>query len=662
MAVWSLPGPQAFGSGSVRVTPLLWLAVVFGGVCAVLPLLRLWSDGRLARLATCAAVVVSVGAVAFCTWDAAAPPRARPDAPLQVLEDAYVGSATCRSCHPGEHASWHGSFHRTMTQLASRETVIPQFERLELDWYGEPVVLEWRGEELWTRFVRGGGRPGPVERPIEQLTGSHHMQVFWYSTGAGRELAPVPVCFKLEEQIWLPLTSVFVVPPELRDPPEPGKWNQSCAMCHTTDPRPRVDIGRTDTHVGEFGISCEACHGPGGAHAAANRNPLRRWRKRSEGRDETIANPGTMPPARSAEACGHCHSVRILRERHFDSWREHGSPFLPGGDLQSTHLVIDRDDGDAPELRQTLRRDPGFFASSFWSDGEVRLSGREFSGMREAPCYQHGDSSMQIDCTSCHAMHREEGDVDDEWRDDQLDDGMRGNVGCTQCHGELAEEDALRAHTRHVPGSSGSQCYNCHMSHTSIGLMKASRSHAITSPSVQSELATGRPNACNQCHLDRSLGWTADALADGWGVEEPVLDQEQREVAASVRWILTGDAGLRMLAAWSFGWAEAQAASGTDWMAPYLARLLDDPYYVVRFNAARSLASVGGYGGVMKGYDHLGDVAQAAPFVDSVRAVWQARYTGGARASVLMMPRGLNMERFGKLYARRDDRMVFIHE
>ena len=117
-----------------------------------------------------------------------------------------------------------------------------------------------------------------------------------------------------------------------------------------------------------------------------------------------------------------------------------------------------------------------------------------------------------------------------------------------------------------------------------------------------------------------------------------------------------------MLAAWSFGWAEAQAASGTDWMAPYLARLLDDPYYVVRFNAARSLASVGGYGGVMKGYDHLGDVAQAAPFVDSVRAVWQARYTGGARASVLMMPRGLNMERFGKLYARRDDRMVFIHE
>jgi hypothetical protein len=636
--------------------------VVLGGLCATWPLLHLWSEGLRAKLAACAAVLVGVGAVVLCTLGAIAPDRPRADRPLEVLEDHYVGSASCRSCHPGEHASWYGSFHRTMTQRASRQTVVPQFERLELDWYGEPVVLEWRGDVLWTRFVRGGGRPGAVERPIEQLTGSHHMQVFWYSTGVGRELAPVPVCFKLAEELWLPLTSVFVVPPELRDPPEPGKWNQSCAMCHTTDPRPRVDIGRTDTHVGEFGISCEACHGPGEAHAAANRNPVRRLLQRAEGRDETISNPGTMPPARSAEVCGHCHSVRILRERHFDSWREHGSPFLPGGDLQSTHLVIDVRDGDAPELREKLRQDPGFFASSFWPDGEVRLSGREFSGMREAPCYQHGDTSKQIDCTSCHAMHQRDGSADADWRDDQLHPGMRGNVGCTQCHEELEGDDALRAHTRHAPGSEGSSCYNCHMSHTSIGLMKASRSHAITSPSVQSELATGRPNACNQCHLDRSLGWTADQLAAGWGVQAPDLDEEQREVAASVRWILTGDAGLRMLAAWSFGWSAAQEASGTDWMAPYLGRLLDDPYYVVRFNAARSLGALGGYGGVLKGYDHLSGASLAAPFVDSVRAVWQARYTGGARQPVLMGARGLDLDRFRKLYARRDDRMVFIHE
>lgn len=641
---------------------MLWFAVILAGLLALAPLLRLCGGSSRARLAAVCAGTAGVVSVTLCTVYAPAPARARADRPLEVLDAGHVGSATCRSCHPGEHASWHGSFHRTMTQKATRANVVPEFDRLELDWFGEPVVLEWRGDELWTQFVRGGGRPGPVERPIAQLTGSHHMQVFWYTTGAGRELAPVPVCFKIEEGIWIPLTSVFVVPPELRDPPEPGKWNQSCAMCHTTDARPRVDIGRTDTHVGEFGISCEACHGPGAEHVAANRNPLRRLAQRAAGEDDTIVNPATLGPARSAEVCGHCHSVRILRERHFDSWRDHGSPFVPGADLQSSHLVIDVDDREAPELRQQLRRSPEFFASSFWPDGQVRLSGREFSGMRDAPCYQHGDASRQLDCTSCHAMHQADGSVDDAWRDDQLHEGMRGNVGCTQCHEALAEEAALQAHTRHAPTSSGSNCYNCHMSHTSVGLMKASRSHAITSPDVQVELATGRPNACNQCHLDRSLGWTAAELASGWGVAAPELDQEQRDVAASVRWLLTGDAGLRMLAAWSFGWEPAQQASGTDWMAPHLSRLLDDPYYVVRFNAARSLRSVGGYGGVLKGYDHLGPAALAESFVDRVRVVWQARYTGGERSAVLVRARGLDLAAFQKLYARRDDRPVFIHE
>ena len=37
-----------------------------------------------------------------------------------------------------------------------------------------------------------------MRRPIEQLTGSHHLQVFWYSTGAGRELAPLPMVAELK--------------------------------------------------------------------------------------------------------------------------------------------------------------------------------------------------------------------------------------------------------------------------------------------------------------------------------------------------------------------------------------------------------------------------------------------------------------------------------
>ena len=52
-------------------------------------------------------------------------------------------------------------------------------------------------------------------------------------------------------------------------------------------------------------------------------------------------------------------------------------------------------------------------------------------------------------------------------------------------------------------------CYNCHMPYTSYGLLKALRSHQITGPSVTTSVQTGRPNACNACHLDKPLGWTA---------------------------------------------------------------------------------------------------------------------------------------------------------
>ena len=42
------------------------------------------------------------------------------------------------------------------------------------------------------------------------------------------------------------------------------------------------------------------------------------------------------------------------------------------------------------------------------------------------------------------------------------------------------------------------------------------RSHRISSPNEPQILATGMPNACNLCHLDKSLAWTRDALAKDW--------------------------------------------------------------------------------------------------------------------------------------------------
>ena len=208
----------------------------------------------------------------------------------------------------------------------------------------------------------------------------------------------------------------------------------------------------------------------------------------------------------------------------------------------------------------------------------------------------------------------------EQWADDQMKVKMRGNEACLQCHAEYKSEQALASHSHHAPGSSGSNCYNCHMPHTTLGLMKAMRSHTIDSPNVATTVATGRPNACNLCHLDKSLGWTSEHLNQWYKIPSPKLTPEQSEIASSVRWILKGDAGQRAIVGWHLGWSPAQKASQTDWMAPYLAELLTDSYDVVRFIGYHSLKDLPEYSEFE--YDFVGSKQTQQQGRDKVLQLW----------------------------------------
>jgi hypothetical protein len=174
----------------------------------------------------------------------------------------------------------------------------------------------------------------------------------------------------------------------------------------------------------------------------------------------------------------------------------------------------------------------------------------------------------------------------DAWADDQLAANAGGNEACVSCH------PTSTTHAHHRADSPGSSCYNCHMPYTTYGLLKTIRSHQISSPSVQASLDTGRPNACNLCHLDKTLAWTADALSRWYATPAPALADDDRTVAASLMGLLRGDAGQRAIVAQSMGWAPAQQASGTGWLTPYLALLQKDSYDAVRYIASRSLRSL----------------------------------------------------------------------
>ena len=214
------------------------------------------------------------------------------DRPIQVSEDGYVSSQTCKACHPNQYNTWHSSYHRTMTQVAAPETAAADFDGVTVDGvHGRPMRLNRRDGQLWAEFddpdssVRLEER-SRIERQVVMITGSHHQQVYWYATGRNRLLGQLPGAYLIRERQWIPRRAAVLHPPT--DPPfsETGHWNSTCIACHATFGKPQFDTPfgsqRVDTQVvqttaAEFGIACEACHGPAAEHVAKNRNPLRRY-------------------------------------------------------------------------------------------------------------------------------------------------------------------------------------------------------------------------------------------------------------------------------------------------------------------------------------------------------------------------------------------------
>ena len=616
---------------------------------------------------TVGASVIAVTVVAVVFWQDFARGTASPPAnrPIVAQEANYVTSNSCRSCHPGNYASWHMSFHRTMTQVATTATLIPQAENVELIFAGRQYQLTHRDGKVFVSDRSLGEKDYGPPREVVLLTGSHTLQILWNETGQGRTLEQFPFAYIIAEKMWAPVAQTFLMPPETKEAYSIGSWNGACMDCHVTQGLSKfVEGNKWDTMVAEFGIACEACHSEGREHIAANRNPLRRWRLHlTKTPDATIANASRMKGPASALACGQCHSVWAFNgmDEKLD-WNRRGGKFRPGKEDLIQRFVVQPNEKDHATQKDFIHAtEPDFFRNRFWGDGMIRVTGREMNGVEASPCFKGGNFS----CISCHEMHpaKTMQIALEIWaRGDQLIPKMESDQACLQCHKEMTAR--LTSHTHHEADSSGSRCYNCHMPHTTFGLLRAMRSHQVSSPNVRESLDYGRPNACNLCHLDQTLSWTADKL-HAW-YQQPVseLSEENKTISAAVQWLVKGDAGQRALLAWGMGWAPAQRISGRDWLYPFLTYSLLDPYAAVRFNAWKSLQTLPGFadfpftytadaeelGAAMKrGYEKWwNDVRQVNPNFDP--------------KTVLDSEGRFQQDVFGRLRRERDNQPIVLAE
>ncbi|HEX2871098.1 MAG TPA: multiheme c-type cytochrome [Polyangiaceae bacterium] len=549
-------------------------------------------------------MTLSGAAFAVATTSLQKPP---PPRPIEGGGEGFATSNGCRGCHPSEYSSWHDSFHRRMTQSASRGTVaateLRQGGRLRLETGGRTVELYSRRDQLWARLPDPGvtsAAPGtgyetsfrvaPIrDVQIQLLSGSHHHQVFWVAGARQGELRALPVVYSIDEQRLLPRRDAFLNPPDA--PEQAVRWNSNCVQCHVVAGQPAHDAA-TDTFstsAAELGIACEACHGPSAEHARAMRDPLTRYRAHAGSKTSSPlpVNPDRLQGDRSSQVCGRCHSYFFPK---FETdWWEHGfsRSYSPGDDLSKAQLLL------SPEVLATPGA-PQLGASSeslFYRDGTIRVGGREYNGLVRSPCFERGQGDKKLSCLSCHSMHRGKAD-------DQLDPEKLGNHACAQCHAEKAKN--VSQHTHHAPSSAGSLCYNCHMPHTSYALLGAIRSHRVDSPSFDAR-TQDRPNACNLCHLEQSEAWAAKRAAAWYGAKPrfvldrpPELADEQTPSGAV--FALAGDAAARAVTAAALGRHESSEGA-PQLRAQLLDQLAQDDYAAVRAIAARARKTVPGPSG-----------------------------------------------------------------
>ncbi len=488
-------------------------------------------------------------------------------------DEDYIQSKNCLACHQEHFASWARTYHSRMTQEARPASVQGDFEHDNtLEYLSVKARMERRGDKFSMTFNFADGRSQTYS--VDRTVGSRRIEQ--YLTKQPGQYTRLPLAYDLTNRRWMSLNGSFFYPDKDDFFQHQTLWDGNCVFCHNVKAQPHLNVQtkQYNTEVAELGIACGACHGAAARHAEEASSPLTRtlWQL-SEAEPRHIVNPQKLDAERSLQVCGRCHGQRVPQElSRIQEILGRGDPFNAGEDLAKIYKPVQRDTTVGTYS----------FANRFWANGSPRLTAYEYQGILRSRCYTEG---KQMTCLTCHTMHG--GDPKG-----QITEENRSNKPCLECHQELKTSESLTAHTKHSADSTGSSCYNCHMPRVVYGVMSIHPTHDITVPQPELTAAQAVPNACTQCHLDKSVNWAITESKRLWtkryAAAQPSSDK-QFDTAEGVRALFAGDALTRAIT------AEAMSGNGVSqpdarWALPYLLEAFEDNYPIVRFFAANGLA------------------------------------------------------------------------
>ncbi|MCK5134695.1 MAG: tetratricopeptide repeat protein [Bacteroidales bacterium] len=414
----------------------------------------------------------------------------------------YRGRESCRECHEKEYNLFLGSDHDMAMDLTTPETVLGDFNNATFTHFGITSRFYMSDGKY---YVNTEGPEGEMEDyEVSYVFGIRPLQQYLIEFPGGRYQC-LPICWDTRPadqggQRWFHIYQDERIPPGdiLHWTRVTQNWNYMCAECHSTNLRKNYVYNEKAYHTtwSEIDVSCEACHGPGSEHID--------WAERVE----KGSSPDIYPdmglvvrlndtdnatwvfdldsitarrsvPRQSDELvqmCSRCHARRAVATEDY----------YHGGSLLDTHW---------PSL---LEED------LYFADGQIQEEVYVYASFLQSKMYQAG-----VVCKDCHESHS--GKV-----------FVQGNALCYRCH--MATEYGSRKHHFHDPAKEGASCFECHMHERTYMVVDPRRDHSIRIPRPDLSDKLGTPNACNQCHDDKSTQWATGYLREWYG--DDLLDQE----------------------------------------------------------------------------------------------------------------------------------------
>jgi len=401
----------------------------------------------------------------------------------------FTGGKACIECHQKEYLLWKGSDHDSAMAVASDTSIKGDFNNAELTFNGKTTKFYKRDGKFYVYTEGLGGKM--QEFPVAYTFGIRPLQQYLIPFGNGKYQC-LPIAWNTKEHKWFHMAGMIYKPEDLK----PGNWlywtnqaqnwNSMCAECHSTNLQKNFNLetkSYTTTWV-DINVNCEACHGPGSAHIEWARLP--EMGRPQDVNTGLLVKTSKVTSRQYVESCAPCHARRSSFGPYDHSHSEFANNAIPQLPTRPTYHI----DGQ------------------FWDEDY------EYGSFTQSKMYM-----KDVRCGDCHDPH-------------SLKRKFEGNALCLQCH-KSEDYNTFNHHFHKSKGEAGTSfvnkrgeklgsgdgalCRDCHMPGQYYMGVDKRYDHSMRVPRPDLSISIGTPNACTNCHDDKTDQWALQWVNKWYG-------------------------------------------------------------------------------------------------------------------------------------------------